>query len=92
MPLGWDGKPIPYWLYKLHGLGVEYTCEICGNFVYMGRKAFDRHFSEWRHNNGLRSLGVGSGKNYAGITAIEDAYKCKEPDFFFSTLSSQHDS
>lgn len=44
LPLGWDGKPIPYWLYKLHGLGVEYSCEICGNFVYMGRKAFDRHF------------------------------------------------
>lgn len=20
LPLGWDGKPIPYWLYKLHEL------------------------------------------------------------------------
>jgi splicing factor 3A subunit 3 len=20
IPLGFDGKPIPYWLYKLHGL------------------------------------------------------------------------
>lgn len=19
LPLGWDGKPIPFWLYKLHG-------------------------------------------------------------------------
>ncbi|RYY70266.1 DUF3449 domain-containing protein, partial [archaeon] len=28
LPLGWDGKPIPYWLYKLHGLGVEYKCEV----------------------------------------------------------------
>ena len=37
LPLGWDGKPIPYWLYKLHGLGVEYKCEICSDFVYMGR-------------------------------------------------------
>jgi len=37
LPLGWDGKPIPYWLYKLHGLGVEYRCEICSDFVYMGR-------------------------------------------------------
>lgn len=44
LPLGWDGKPIPYWLYKLHGLGVEYSCEICGGFKYMGRKAFERHF------------------------------------------------
>ncbi len=37
LPLGWDGKPIPYWLYKLHGLGVEYRCEICSDAVYMGR-------------------------------------------------------
>lgn len=44
LPLGWDGKPIPYWLYKLHGLGVEYRCEICSDFVYMGRKNFERHF------------------------------------------------
>jgi len=58
LPLGWDGKPIPYWLFKLHGLGVEYTCEICGNFVYMGRKAFDKHFTEWRHTHGILILGV----------------------------------
>lgn len=37
LPLGWDGKPIPYWLYKLHGLGVEYRCEICSDQAYMGR-------------------------------------------------------
>lgn len=37
LPMGWDGKPIPYWLYKLHGLGVEYRCEICSDQVYMGR-------------------------------------------------------
>jgi splicing factor 3A subunit 3 len=37
LPMGWDGKPIPYWLYKLHGLGVEYRCEICSDHVYMGR-------------------------------------------------------
>ncbi|RAL62933.1 hypothetical protein DID88_004774 [Monilinia fructigena] len=24
LPLAWDGKPIPFWLYKLHGLGVEF--------------------------------------------------------------------
>ncbi|CAG8630281.1 22437_t:CDS:2, partial [Racocetra persica] len=34
--LGWDGKPIPYLLYKLHGLGVEYPCEIC----LQGQKSF----------------------------------------------------
>lgn len=25
LPMGWDGKPIPYWLYKLHGLGQVST-------------------------------------------------------------------
>ena len=38
LPLGWDGKPIPFWLYKLHGLGVEFKCEICSDYVYMGRR------------------------------------------------------
>jgi splicing factor 3A subunit 3 len=52
LPLGWDGKPIPYWLYKLHGLNISYNCEICGNFTYKGPKAFQRHFSEWRHAHG----------------------------------------
>jgi len=38
--LGWDGKPIPYWLYRLHGLSKSYKCEICGNHTYWGRKEF----------------------------------------------------
>jgi splicing factor 3A subunit 3 len=54
LPLGWDGKPIPFWLYKLHGLGIEYKCEICGNQSYWGRRAFDKHFQEWRHAQGMR--------------------------------------
>ena len=44
LPLDWDGKPIPFWLWKLHGLGVQFPCEICGNFVYRGRSAFVHHF------------------------------------------------
>jgi splicing factor 3A subunit 3 len=59
LPLGWDGKPIPYWLYKLHGLGVEYPCEICGNFVYMGRKAFERHFQVRSFRSLLEDVGEG---------------------------------
>jgi len=74
LPLGWDGKPIPYWLYKLHGLGIEYSCEICGNFVYMGRKAFERHFQEWRHAHGMRCLGIPNTRHFHEITLIEDAY------------------
>ncbi|KAI8072181.1 uncharacterized protein B0P05DRAFT_549208 [Gilbertella persicaria] len=78
LPLGWDGKPIPYWLYKLHGLGVEYPCEICGNYVYMGRKAFDKHFQEWRHAHGMRCLGIPNTRSFHEITKIEDAYALYE--------------
>lgn len=79
LPLAWDGKPIPYWLYKLHGLGVEYPCEICGNFVYMGRRAFDKHFSEALHIFGLKCLGITSNTNlFREITRIDDAIKLWE--------------
>jgi hypothetical protein len=44
LPIGWDGKPIPYWLYKLHGLGEEFHCQICGGASYWGRKAYEKHF------------------------------------------------
>jgi len=72
-PVGWDGKPIPYWLYKLHGLGVEYKCEICGNQSYWGRRAFERHFSEWRHAHGMRCLGIPNTRHFFEITKIKDA-------------------
>ncbi|KAJ1670966.1 Pre-mRNA-splicing factor sap61, partial [Spiromyces aspiralis] len=73
LPLGWDGKPIPYWLYKLHGLGVEYNCEICGNYIYRGRKAFDKHFQESRHTTNMRRLGIPNTRQFHDITKIEDA-------------------
>ncbi|KAH8084173.1 hypothetical protein HD553DRAFT_335567 [Filobasidium floriforme] len=78
LPLGWDGKPIPYWLYKLHGLGVEYKCEICSDFLYMGRKAFDRHFQESRHAFGMRALGLPNTKHFHEITKIQDALALAE--------------
>ncbi|KAL5011168.1 hypothetical protein ScPMuIL_013473 [Solemya velum] len=73
LPLGWDRKPIPYWLYKLHGLNISYTCEICGNFTYRGPKAFQRHFAEWRHAHGMRCLGIPNTAHFANVTLIEDA-------------------
>lgn len=79
LPLAWDGKPIPYWLYKLHGLGVELPCEVCGNYVYRGRRAFDKHFSEARHIYGLRCLGITQQTNlFREITKIEDALRLWE--------------
>jgi hypothetical protein len=73
LPLGWDGKPIPFWLYKLHGLGQEFKCEICGNYSYWGRKSFEKHFSEWRHAYGMRCLKIPNTSHFKEITKIEDA-------------------
>lgn len=78
LPLAWDGKPIPYWLYKLHGLGVEFPCEICGNFVYRGRRAFDKHFNEYRHIHGLRCLGITNTTLFREITKIDEAQRLWE--------------
>lgn len=73
LPLGWDGKPIPFWLYKLHGLGQEYPCEICGNMVYTGRKNFEKHFGEPTHIHGLKCLGITNGPLFKEVTSIEEA-------------------
>jgi hypothetical protein len=73
LPLGWDGKPIPFWLYKLHGLGHEFKCEICGNYSYWGRRAFEKHFSEWRHAFGMRCLKIPNTAHFKDITRIEEA-------------------
>jgi len=73
VPLGWDGKPIPYWLFKLHGLNHFYPCEICGNEAYRGRRNFEKHFTESRHAYGMRCLGIPNTKHFHGVTKIEDA-------------------
>jgi len=69
----WDGKPIPYWLYKLHGLNLEFKCEICGNYSYWGPRAYERHFQEARHTFGLKILGIPNTKQFHLVTKIEDA-------------------
>ncbi len=83
VPLGWDGKPIPYWLYKLHGLGIEYKCEICGGASYWGRRAFERHFQEWRHSYGMKCLKIPNTVHFKEVTSIEDALRCINNYKFF---------
>ncbi|KAL9238644.1 hypothetical protein vseg_013040 [Gypsophila vaccaria] len=74
LPKGWDGKPIPYWLYKLHGLDQNFECEICGDRTYSGRRDYENHFKGARHQHGLRCLGVtNSYKSFHEITSIQDA-------------------
>jgi len=73
VPLDWDGKPIPYWLYKLHGLNHFYQCEICGNVSYRGRHNFEKHFAEVKHSYGMKCLGIPNTKHFHGVTKIQDA-------------------
>lgn len=73
LPLDWDGKPIPYWLYKLHGLNISYPCEICGGFKYRGLKPFQKHFAEWRHAHGMRCLNIPNTAHFVGVTQIKEA-------------------
>lgn len=63
---------------------MEYSCEICGNFVYKGRKAFDKHFQEWRHAHGMRCLGIPNTRQFHEIVGIEDALACKFPPTYFA--------
>lgn len=78
VPLGWDGKPIPYWLFKLHGLNHFYPCEICGNESYRGRRNFETHFAEAKHAFGMKSLGIPNTQHFHGVTNIEDAQELWE--------------
>lgn len=78
VPLGWDGKPIPFWLYRLHGLGVEFPCEICGNYVYKGRRAFEKHFNEARHIYNLKCLGITNPTLFRDITKMDEAVRLWE--------------
>lgn len=75
LPIGWDGKPIPYWLYKLHGLGLEFKCEICGGASYWGRRAFEKHFQEWRHAYGMKCLKIPNTVHFKDVTEIEHALR-----------------
>lgn len=68
-----DGKPIPYWLFKLHGLNHYYPCEICGGESYRGRRSFELHFAEQRHTLGMKALGIPNTKHFHGVTKLEDA-------------------
>jgi len=78
VPLGWDGKPIPYWLFKLHGLNHFYACEICGGESYRGRRNFEKHFAEAKHAHGMRCLGIPNTQHFHGVTTIQDAQELWE--------------
>lgn len=74
LPIGPDGRPIPFWLWKLKGLGHKFKCEICADEVFQGRKAFNKHFYEGKHIEGLKALGITSDfENFKDINEKKDA-------------------
>lgn len=74
LPMGWDGKPIAVWLYKLHGLSQDFKCEICGDHSFLGRREFELHFQEWKHQDGMRRLGISTKtKCFNEVASIEEA-------------------
>ena len=68
-----DGQPLPLWLYKLRGLNQEYNCEICGDFVYRGKRAFEKHFQGVRHAQAMQLIGIPNTKHFKFITKINEA-------------------
>ena len=78
VPLGIDGKPIPYWLFKLHGLDKKFSCEICGNEIYVGPAAFEKHFSQNQHAAGMATLGIPNSGHFHGLTKIAEVVELHE--------------
>ncbi|CDK28552.1 unnamed protein product [Kuraishia capsulata CBS 1993] len=80
IPLGPDGNPLPFWLYKLIGLDTEFNCEVCGNVKYKGRASFEAHFLERKsHLKGLQLLGIESSQIdvFKDISLIKDVLELK---------------
>ena len=73
LPIGFDGQPIPHWLFKLHGLKEKFKCEICRDFSYVGPLAFDKHFQEARHAHGMRCLGIPNTAHFHHVTGVQEA-------------------
>mmetsp|Transcript_14281 Transcript_14281/g.19867 ORF Transcript_14281/g.19867 Transcript_14281/m.19867 type:complete len:425 (+) Transcript_14281:920-2194(+) len=71
LPLGWDNKPIPFWLFKQHGLNEIFYCEVCGQKRFYGRKSYEKHFFENRHINNLNTLGITDYKKFKEISSIK---------------------
>ena len=54
-------------------MNEKFTCEICGNETYLGRKAYDQHFQKAKHAYGMKCLGIPNTKHFQGISHIQDA-------------------
>ena len=62
--------------WKIYG-NLKFFIYLFNFKTYRGPKAFQRHFSEWRHAHGMRCLGIPNTAHFANVTEIEDALACK---------------
>lgn len=85
LPLGSDGRPIPFWLWKLKGLGHEFKCEICDNAIFKGRSVFNKHFKESVHLEKLKKLGV-----HDNFIIFKDLSKKKDVLDLLETLQKKY--
>ncbi|KAJ2400689.1 Pre-mRNA-splicing factor sap61, partial [Coemansia sp. RSA 2559] len=46
---------------------------VCGNAVYRGRKAYEKHFQESRHATNMRRLGIPNTRQFHGVSSIKEA-------------------
>jgi hypothetical protein len=54
---------------------VEGQGIILFNKSYWGRRAFERHFQEWRHSYGMKCLRIPNTVHFKEVTGIEDALR-----------------
>lgn len=85
LPIGVDGRPIPFWLFKLKGLRHEFKCEICDNASFQGRNTFNKHFKEATHINKLKEMGVTD-----NFIIFKDISTKKEVQKLLDTLQQKH--
>jgi len=46
-------------------------CQICGNYIYEGRRAYEKHFRESRHEQGMMALSIPNTKIFFEINFID---------------------
>lgn len=86
LPIGLDGKPIPFWLWKLKGLSHIFQCEICDNEKFQGRSNFNKHFNNEKHREGLKKMGI----NVKDFKYFKDINNKKEIEEIINYLNKKN--
>lgn len=66
-------SPLTFKVYLRKFVSCPHPSQICGEASYWGRRAFEQHFTDWKHVQGLRALGIRMSKEFFEITSIAEA-------------------